>query len=172
MIVLFRGEESTKNLHGRNRKVTLFAGTDKDGEYPSMGVGLLYTNAGDGPKGDIWGLVTPHDVVASYRGMKIAEAVPKFSLGTLAACWYAGQNRVHSSDERYVTEIETMIGADRRAAILNAPLPNFDDAIALMRERGINFDVDPFLEEAEKGNLTLTPPLEEAVQDFSEKHSC
>ncbi len=166
MTILFKGQESTKNVEGQNRKVVPFAGTDRDGEFSQMGVGLIYPVE---QSASIWGLVMPHDIVASYRGMKIAEEVPTFGHGTLAACWYAGHRDVHSSEQRYIDDIVGMIGADKRQQIISAPLPSFDEAIQVMMEKGIDFDVYPFLTELDQGNLTMTPVLEKAVNDYSDR---
>lgn len=166
MAVIFKGQESTKNVDGKSTKVIPFAGTDRDGEFSSMGVGLIYSDSG---KGQIWGLAMPHDIIASYRGMRIAEEVPTFGHGTLAACWYAGKNNVDSSDRGYINYIKGMIGADKRREILRAPLPSFDDAIKSMQKRNIDFDVYPFLTEIKKGSLSMTPVLEQVVNDYSDR---
>jgi hypothetical protein len=166
MTILFKGQESTKKVDGQVRKVIPFAGTDRDGEFSQMGVGLIYPVE---QTASIWGLVAPHDIVASYRGMKIAEEVPTFGHGTLAACWYASHRDVHPSDKRYIDDIEGMIGADTRQRILNTPLPSFDEAIQVMMEKGIDFDVYPFLAELDQDNLTRTPVLEKAVNDYSDR---
>ncbi len=166
MVVIFKGQESTKNVDGKEKKVIPFAGTDRDGEFSQMGVGLIYPNE---KSGSVWGLVCPRDIVASYRGMKIAEEVPQFGHGTLAACWYAGKRDVHNSDQKYIDDINEMIGADKRQEIIRAPLPSFDDAIRLMQEKDIDFDAGYFLKEIEQGSLSITPVLEQVINDYSDR---
>lgn len=166
MVVIFKGQESTKKVDGKDKKVIPFAGTGRDGESSSMGVGLIYPEE---QSSSIWGLFMPRDIVASYRGMKIAEEVPQFGHGTLAACWYAGNRSVSFSDKKYIDDIEGMIGAENRQRIIQAPLPSFDDAVRLMQEKGIDFDAYPFLTEIEQGNLSMTPVLEQAVNDYSDR---
>jgi hypothetical protein len=177
-VIIFKGKESIKKIEGKDKKVIPFAGTDREGENSQMGVGLIYP---DEKMSSFWGLLMPHNIVASYRGMKLAEEVPQFNRGTLAACWYAGQ--VYSGQEgRYISEIERLIGtgkrqrilqapfkriigAYKRQRILQAPLPSFDDAIKLMQEKGIEFDVLPFVPEIQKGNLAMTPLLEQIIKN-------
>ncbi|MBR9705266.1 hypothetical protein GOV12_07675 [Candidatus Pacearchaeota archaeon] len=167
MVIIFKGQESVKKVNGEDKKVIPFAGTDRDGEFAQMGVGLIYPEE---KNGFIWGLAIPHDIVASYRGMKIAEEVLEFGLGTLCACWYAGERSVHSSQEKYIHDIEGMIGADKRQKIIQAPLPCFDDAIKLMQENHIDFDINPFLIEAKHHGFNMTPILEQAVNDYSDRY--
>jgi hypothetical protein len=102
--------------------------------------------------------------------MKIAEEIPRFGPGSLAACWYAGQRRVHSDDQEYIDEIVGMIGADKRQQILDAPLPSFDEAIRIMWDRNIEFAANSFIPEIEQGRLLRSPLLEKVVNDFSDRY--
>jgi len=121
----------------------------------SMGVGLAYENG----NGRFWGLVAPKYVIASYRGMKIAELVEKFESGTLAACWYAGNKEVHTSNKHYVDEIVAKIGKSARKKILETVPEKFDDMLTSLQKRKISFDGCEIEEEVKAGTLEATPKV-------------
>lgn len=164
MVILFKGKKAIKKVYDVGiTKAVPFAGTDGD----SMGVGLLYPEK---QSYSLWGLTMPHDIVASYRGMMIAQEVPQFGFRTLCSCWYAGEKDRGPSDKQYIDEIKGMIGRYKLQQILAAPLPSFDKAIRTMQEHNINFDVPPFLLEIKQGSLTMTPTLEKVINDYSDKN--
>jgi len=82
LTIFAQGETNEKVVDGNRRLAYPLAG-DND---LSMGVGLGFDNG----QAVFWGLAQPKKVIASYRGMKIAELVEEFGHGTLAACWYTG----------------------------------------------------------------------------------
>lgn len=173
MVVLFKGKESEKIVHGKKVMTTPYMGTDSDSEHCQMGVGLLYGGKKDFFTEHVLSASSVRNLAASYRGMKIAELVPEFGRDTLTACWYAGQRDIHLFEderERYISKVEKIIGAEKRKQILEAPLPSFDKTIQTLQERGIDIDVDSLLEEIEYGTLETTPVVEEVVQRFSDEH--
>jgi hypothetical protein len=102
--------------------------------------------------------------------MLIAQEVPEFGRRTLCACWHtgscAGKKEVLPEYQAHIDTIDSLIGTEKRKEILNAPLPNFDGVIQLMKQKDIYFDIYPFLDELGAGNLKLTPTLEAAIQDY------
>lgn len=112
----------------------------------------------------------PHNLVGSYRGMKIAEQMPSFDYGTLASCWYAGHSEGDIEKDKYVLEVEAAIGAKKRKEILEAPLPNLDDAIKKLEEHDIDFDAYELLVEIKAGRLEPSEIVNRAIDDYSDKH--
>jgi hypothetical protein len=152
-------------VDGVQKRVIPFAGTDREGEFCQMGVGIILPKE---KTSSIWGLLGPHNLIASYRGMKIAQEMPDIGYGTLCACWYAGRENPSPFDDKYVKEVESAIGAEKRKAILNEPLPDLDPVIKLMEEKGIDFDAGDLQAEIENGRLQPTETVRRVIDKFSD----
>ena len=109
-VIAAQGHESEKFVNGEKRKVIPFVGADREGEFSQMGVGFIDSEKG----GMIWGLVCPHTLIQSWRGMKILERAQRIEHSTLCACWNAGRRQIHSVDERIVNELAEQFGVPVR----------------------------------------------------------
>lgn len=161
LTVFAKGELGEKVIDG---EIKLASPIACDGGL-EMGTGLAYEDG----KATFWGLGLPKKVIASYRGMKIAELVEEFGHSTLAACWYSGNRNVHASEQRYVDEIVAKIGKPARERILEMVPENFDDVITMLQEKGVHFAGWEIEEEVENGVLRVTPKLQTYLDDFHRK---
>ena len=102
-----------------------------------------------------WGLIAPKRILASYRGMKIAELVQEFNGPTLCDCWYAGNRDEYlcAWDKERTPKIEGLIGKEARKRILEQIPKDLDSVIRDIEKNNILFDVSELLAEARRGNI-------------------
>ncbi len=164
--IIIRGKESIKKSGRKDVKVVPFVGADHGGPMSRMGVGILYPRSGEI---SLRGNNGPHDLVASYRAMRIAEEVTSIGSDTLSACKYASQREVLWPHEKRDIKREEGL-ADIRARVFDEQLPSFDQAINEMQDRGINLYVPSLLDENARGFLAMTHVLEKTINDYSDKY--
>jgi len=151
---LFRGETSEKIINGEKRIVTPITYIESTPFGDEMGVGLNFKNEDKSYK-SLWGLIAPVGILASYRGMKIAELVPEFKDWTLCDCWYAGNRDEYLGigDKEKVLRIEELIGKEARKRILEQIPEDLDAVIRDMERNNMPFDVSELLAEAIRGTI-------------------
>lgn len=172
-VIAAHATECEKIVDGERKKVVPFMGSDRDGEWASMGVGLLFP---DDQTGTMWGLATPHMLIKSWRGMKILEHIEKIDHGTLCACWYAGGHQIHSSDWRYLDELAGKLGGMKKLQALRdevlASAPTSDELnamIALVRENGVDISGWELEEEAKAGRIETLPIIGTILREEAER---
>ena len=145
LVIAVRGAESEKLINGERKRVVPFVGADGGGEFAPMGVGFVYSD--NKTTGSMWGLVTPHMLLKSWRGMKVLERIYRIDYGTLAACWHAGGKMVSDSNKHHLDELAEKLGgrekleALRREILAFAPAPEeLHSAIDILREKGIGIE--------------------------------
>lgn len=173
LVIAARGSQSEKIVDGQPRQVVPFVGADREGEFAQMGVGLTFP---DENTGTIWGLVVPHTLIQSWRGMKILEYVDRVDSGTLCACWTVARREVHESDERHLDELaEQLGGADALQAVRDEVLESVPDAdelelmITTLRERGVGVDSWELKQEVEAGRIAMSDLIEVLVRETEER---
>ncbi|MFH1409176.1 MAG: hypothetical protein ABIH34_04675 [Nanoarchaeota archaeon] len=169
MVILFRGKPGIKRESSTASRGTMMqpvVGTNKDTE-PFIGLGVGVTE----PDGDdylhFWG-TADHDLPRSYRAMQLSERLDFANEAWLADCWIAG----HAEDDRdkadRIKAIEDIVGQTFREYKLQQMLPDMDDALSLLREKGIEVNVHPLLREIKAKRLAQTPGIELAIQDYAD----
>lgn len=173
MIIAAQGPESEKIVDGKRIKTIPFVGTDREGEFSSMGVGLVYP---DEKNGTIWGLAMPHMLIKSWRAMKILEHVETIDRGTLCSCWYAGGHEIHDSDKHRLDELAEKVGgmeklqAIRDAVLASAPTADeLNSMIAILREKDVDFEYFELEMEADAGRIERLPIIETLKQEEQAK---
>jgi len=169
-VIVASGSPSTKAVDGQECEVIPFAGADKEGEFSSFGVGFLCVDL-DGPGGSLWGLVMPHKLIQSWRAMKLLEHIQKIEHGTLCACWYAANERVHESDQRHIDRLMMQFDSPGRFEALRADIlalvPTNDELEAMLtivRDSNIDVSVYELTQLVKQGKLSPHPIIEELVQ--------
>ena len=119
--------------------------------------------------GQFWGVFIPRLVLATYRGMKIAEKVEKFEDGTLCACWYAGKRKSNSGEQDYVDEIEAKIGKEGRERILYTIPPNFEDMLTKLSDNRVDIAGWEIEDEVKEGVLAATPRVQAFLDAYHRK---
>lgn len=95
-VIAMKGRDVEMSIDGKIQKVTPFVGADHAGQFSSMGIGYLLSDQ----KGClIWGLVIPHALIRSWRGMKLLENMTRIEHGTLCACWTVCGHNLSDSDQ-------------------------------------------------------------------------
>lgn len=173
LVIATRGAQSEKVVDGRRKQIVPFVGADREGEFAQMGVGLIFS---DEQKGTIWGLVMPHALIQSWRGMKILERIEKIGHGTLCACWTVARRDVHDSDKRHLEELAEQVGgADKLQAIRDevlASVPSADELntmITNLREKGVEVDSWELEEEVKAGRIATSALIETLARETEER---
>lgn len=173
LVIAALGKESLKAVDGRIQRAIPFVGTDRPGQFSSLGVGVLLPDNDN--RGQIWGLVMPHMVIQSWRGMKILENVEVIEPGTLCAAWYVGGREVHPSEQRYIDEFSSKIGKDKfetqRAGILEQapPADELERMLNTLRDNQVNVSTWELQQEVEAGRIGSSPLIDELVADDGRK---
>ena len=175
LIIAIRGEPSEKIVDGELRSVVPFVGADREGEFSQMGIGLLFPDEG---KGTIWGLLAPHTLIKSWRGMKLLEQVKHIEHSTLCSCYTIATDNVHKSDERHFEELADQFGGmeglkEFRAKVL-ASVPSaeeIDSMINIFRENDIDISIWDLTTEIEAGRIETSPAIEQLVQEEGKRRA-
>lgn len=155
------GELSKKIVHGVEKQVYPVAAYDNI----RMGVGLK-------PCGEdisnFFGPVSPRLVIASYRGMKIAELVREFGKGTLMACYFAGNRdeQIPSFFRDIAKTAENIIGKPARERILETVPEDVGSILENLNSHNILFDDSEIEDEIKRGTLKVTPKLQKYVDEL------
>lgn len=89
-------------------------------EMSNCGVGVFYEDG----KGQVWGMVTPRNLVAAWRGTEVLRRLDTIEHGTLSSAYYTGVRDPHESDMK--SHVEPTVAKIGRAAydkIMAAPVP-------------------------------------------------
>ncbi|OGK24837.1 hypothetical protein A3C25_03930 [Candidatus Roizmanbacteria bacterium RIFCSPHIGHO2_02_FULL_38_11] len=104
-IILATGERSEKLVLGHPALVIPFVGTDTGGFVSSLGVGAMYPQKRNL---EIWGLILPHNLIQSYRAMRLLEGLPAIENDTLSACWSAATRDIRPVDSPRLDELSRL----------------------------------------------------------------
>ncbi|MCA9362179.1 hypothetical protein KC906_02290 [Candidatus Kaiserbacteria bacterium] len=173
LVVAILGEPSEKIVNGELKSVVPFVGADREGKFAQMGIGLLFPDEG---KGMIWGLVMPHALIKSWRGMKLLEQVDRIEHGTLCGCWTIATSDVSDSDKRHLDELADQFGGmdgleEARAKVL-ASVPSaeeIDSMISNLREKEVGVDSWDLTAEIEAGRIETSPAIELIIKKEDEE---
>lgn len=173
LVIAIRGLEGEKVVDMQRRKVVPFVGADREGEFAQMGVGLIFP---DEQKGTIWGLVMPHALIQSWRGMKILERIEHIDHGTLCACWTVARRDVHDSDKRHLDELAKQVGgADKLQALRDevlASVPSADELntmITNLRKKDVDVNSSELEEEVKVRRIAMSPLIETLARETEER---
>lgn len=170
VVIAAIGAKSKKLFNGEYEEVTPFMGADREGKYASLGIGFFssthtYT----------WGLVGPHNLIQSWRAMKILEKVPDIQQGTLCHCWYAAKEKIYGSDIRWVEELATQFSSNdefekvRNEALNALPSPEaFDAMLIALREKNVSIDSYELTQLIKEGKLSPNPLIDQIVKEEEE----
>ncbi|MGW8185548.1 MAG: hypothetical protein ACWGHO_05580 [Candidatus Moraniibacteriota bacterium] len=173
IVIAIQGEMSEKIVDGQKRKVIPFVGADSEGEFSHMGIGLLYT---EDRSSILWGLVIPHYLIQSWRGMKILEQIKEISHGTLTACWYAGKKNLNDSEKYYLDELATQFSsrkefdAIRATIISSAPSPEEVESMILnFGEKDVDIESSELQKEVKAGLISTSTTINELIAETQRK---
>lgn len=173
LVIATRGAQSEKIMDGRRRQVVPFVGADHEGEFAQMGIGLICL---DEQGGTMWGLVIPHALIQSWRGMKILERIGRIDRSTFCACWTVARRYIHDSDKRYLNELAEQVGGvDKLQALRDevlASVPSADELntmITNFRESGVDMASWELEEEVRAGRIATSPLIETLARETEER---
>ncbi|MCF7843933.1 hypothetical protein K9M47_03480 [Candidatus Gracilibacteria bacterium] len=162
-IIALRGETSEKIVNGERMLVTPFVGTNESGMLAQLGIGLLL------PENKVftWGLVIPHTLIQSWRGMKILEQADTiFSNETLCACFTVASGSIQNTANYYIKALSGSFGSvdklqEVRREVL-ASVPNeseLEKMITVLETNYVQVDVNEIREEVKVGRLAMSPSV-------------
>jgi hypothetical protein len=78
----------------------------------------------EGGQGSVWGMVTPRNLIAAWRGTEVLRLLDTIEHGTLCNAYNTGVRDPHSSDiERHVDPTIAKIGQAEYNRIMSLPVP-------------------------------------------------
>lgn len=117
----------------------------------NCGLGMQYEDG----TAEVWGLMTPRNLIAAWRGTQILPLLEIVASGTLCRAYYAGLRNPHNSDmERQVQPVIAEIGLQAYSRIMALPIPE-SIVRAILDNQGTNFPPNtwPIIEEVRAGTL-------------------
>ncbi len=89
-------------------------------ERSHCGIGIFYEDG----QGQIWGPVTPRNLIAAWRGTEVLRRLDFIKNGTLCGAYYTGARDPHESDMKSFAEpIIAKIGRKTYDEIMEMPVP-------------------------------------------------
>ena len=162
-VIALQGIESEKTTRDGKRKVIPFVGADREGEFSQLGLGILLEDG----SATIWGLVMPHNVIQSWRGMKLLEELPCVGSGTFCYCWtlMRGDDR-RDHEQQYFNELAAQIGTEqleKRIREIRASVPSSEELEKMLeafREKGVDVSHWDLKAELDAGRIKTSPLIE------------
>ncbi len=168
--VLWTGEKRSKHVsawgYDEELLVQPLAVVSEGQSISEMGVSVRLFRSEQPKKaiaGRFWGLVTPQNLVASWRGARIIEEMAFLVGSSLCDAWTAGKRDLHSSDEKQVAKIKRVLGKERYRSIMSEQVPQvvIDAIIENAREKDSMFALYPLTQEVRAGTVLWDPAFEE-----------
>ena len=167
-VIAIKGKESRKLVGSRRHRVIPFVGADRRGEFAQLGLGLIFPDRKG--RNIFWGLLLPHSLIQSWRGMKVLERVKRIDEFTLCACWYAGRREIHEMDRETVDGLAEQLGGIVKLetisekVLASAPRPvELDAMIRNLRKQGVDVDSRELEEEIEAGRVAMSPRIKRLI---------
>src|SRR3989344_6321727 len=169
LVAVAFGQEGLKAVDGKIQKAIPFVDADRPGGLSLFGVGFALPE--DGNRGQIWGLAMPHNLIQSWRAMRILEYVEVIERDTLCATWYAGSREPHPSNQHYVDELAAKVGEDKfrslRTRILDE-VPSPDELtrmLTVLKDNNVAVSSWELKIEVDEGRLAPNPLIDELVAE-------
>ncbi len=118
-------------------------------EFANCGVGIFYPDG----HGQVWGMVTPRNLIASWRATEILQHLDRIEHGTLSYAYTAALRKPHSSDQEKIDAIVEKIGREEYERIMALPVPEVI--------------VRAILDNQEKGDDNFPPALWPIAQEVA-----
>ncbi|MFZ2025058.1 MAG: hypothetical protein WAV51_02150 [Microgenomates group bacterium] len=101
-----------------------------------------------------WALVSPHNLICSWRGMLILEQMLTLGDSDMCDAYYAGQRNPHQSDKERVDKVRRKIGDKVYESILNQKIPDeISNLFVELTDKGDSVALWPITEEVRAGTL-------------------
>ncbi len=170
-VVALRG----KAINTRYGKGIPFVGADEGGTSAQLGIGILFPK--NKIKGFVWGMISPRNLIQSWRAMKILEQVDSYSNDTiLCPCWYAAKTDIHSSDKHYLDKLAGQFKSVwkfkrvRKEALNSAPAAKeLQSMLRTLRKRKVEVSAWELEKEIRKGNIKTSPLIEKTKKEQKER---
>lgn len=182
LVILATGQESTKKEGGKQGTAIPLVATDNTGWTAQLGVGVILRGHRDYKGIDIgelpsisvqvWGLVGPHNLIQSWRGMKILEQIQAIDHGTLCHCWYAGGRTINNESD--IADVVAQLGQStldklREELLLTGPSPfELDQMLDIAKEWGIDINGQELEGEVARKTIMDTEAVRSAIQSWHE----
>jgi len=174
-VIAIEGKSSEKMVRGELKQVIPFVGTDRAGEFASLGIGFISPCKGAGA---IWGLVIPHSLIRSWRGMKLLEQVKHIESGTLCACWTIADRDISRSDHKHLNDLAIQFGGleelekAREAVLASVPsAEEIESILTILREKNVDINCWELAAEIETGLIASSPLIETLIREQEEKQA-
>jgi hypothetical protein len=172
LVIAISGERSKKIINNQLIEVTPFVGADSEGEFAQMGFGFLLTEETESSKGHIWGLLAPHQLIRSWRSMKILERLERIEDGTLCCCFYAAQREISNNDQQYLDRLAEQLGDAKKlqtilteVMALNPNAVEMETMLNALRRAKVDISEWELQEEIKAGRISNSPLIETIIEE-------
>ena len=180
LVILAKGQETVGAKNGNETITIPLLAADNEGEFAQLGVGYILRgrrsykgiDVGElpGVTMGVWGLVSPHHLIQSWRGMKILEHIEAVNHSTLCHCWYAGGRVIEREND--IADVVGQLGQSnldelREQLLSTGPAPfELDQMLQVAREWGIDINGGELEVEVLLGNIQNTESVKCAIQSW------
>ncbi|MBW2991827.1 hypothetical protein KY345_01240 [Candidatus Woesearchaeota archaeon] len=166
--VMHKGTERDIMYHYSRVRAIPFSGfTTNETRFGKMGPGLMF----DDGSAIIWGYASPHDIVASYRSMRLLQHVADLDKVSLYGCFETARKKGASwQNEKAVNDLIQHINPITADRVLNEPLPSIDDAIEQIEREGGYFRPIFVIEAVRDGYLKRTETVNRVVRAYGDEN--
>lgn len=156
--VHFRNEPFMARVTDRGDQPTQCMPIVYDEDF-NCGIGVIY----DDGKGQVWGMVSPRNLIAAWRGTEVLRLLDVIEHGTLHNAYHTGLRNPHESDlERTVKPMIEKIGREAYDRILSMPVPETIIRAILDNQNGeFKPDLYPITDEVRAGTIQWRREFEE-----------
>lgn len=179
VVIALTGKESSKRINVEevctpSTRAIPFVGADEAYEYGNFGVGISLP---DCDKKLLWGLATPHNLIQSFRTMKILEQIDEVREHTLAYTWFSAEREVPQGDKKFVVQLAKEVGVEkfiniRQEALEAVPTDKeLETMITTLRKNNIMVADRELLEEVKAGRLKPSPIIDSVVEECAQRRA-
>lgn len=167
VVVAMRGTLTQKLINGRLQKVVPFVG----GTSTEMGIGTISPETVDErSSSDFRGLVSPHDVICSWRAMKLYELVEHAGMNMcldLAGFSVIPEGYLHAHYEfvKQVGGVKKLRVLHRKVHEMSPSAIDLDTMIVRFLRHGTEVDVQELKKELEAGHIEKTFIVKMLLED-------
>jgi hypothetical protein len=163
--ILLNGKKSQKYINNEIQDVVPFIAAQTNDLSSELGIGIHMINS---DKKLFWGLLSPHPIIQTWRGMKALEQLNKVQDNTLCACWHIAN--CDSCDDIYCSNLfkgffkrYKMLSLRNKILHMTPEIQELDQIISTMLKNNIPIDAWELQRELSAGYITFTTTIQKVL---------
>lgn len=166
---LLHGQKTSKVFRGKQHEIDSFVAAFKVDGVSYLGLGFTIVDTEEFCR---WGRGPMlHNIIQSWRAMKMLEQVSVIDEITLSACWYASHLNVMVQDQHYLDRLVSDVGEERFQEIRSNVLkqaPSYEELDTMLRileEVSISVNARELQREITAGRISSNPVIDKLISD-------